>query len=167
MTKTYQSIAYLNFEFELIIDEKLVKVPFTGGRRSPDFFPGRFITSDKNLQKALEGNDANNSLYKLVEVDGKILQKGAPKYSLDERLVKLENENKEWQRKYSELLAEYNVLKEEPIPGDGLKEVPDITNAQQAKEYLVSLGADPEKMKNKMLIQNRAKKLKVTFPDWK
>jgi len=165
--KIYQALGYLNFEFELLIDGKPVKAPFTGGRRYPSYYAGRFATDDKELQKHLEANKAYNKLYKLVEVDGKVLEDGQPSYSLDERLVKLENENKEWQKKYSELQAEYNILKAKPIPENGATEVQDVTNAQQAKEYLVSVGADPEKLKNKMLIQNTAKKLNVIFPDWK
>lgn len=167
MTKTYQGIGYLNFVFEMVVDRNLVKIPFTGGRRAPNYLPGMFTTDDKDIQNALEKNKDYNKLYKLVEVDGKVLSKGAPSYTLDERLVKLENENKEWQKKYSELEAEYRALKEDKISEGETKEVPDIVNAQQAKEYLIKNGVDGEKLKNKMLILNSAKKLNITFPDWK
>lgn len=164
--KIYQGIAYLNFEYELIIDEKLVKIPFKGGRRYPNYYPGTYATDDKVIQQALENSKHYNTLFKLIQVDDKVLEKGETSVSLDERLVKLEKENKEWMRKYSELEAAYNALKSEPIPPE-VKEIPDITNAQQAKEYLISIGEDPEKLKNKMLILNSAKKNKITFPDWK
>lgn len=168
MIKTYQCIGNLGYIFQLPINETLMDIRFVGGRRYPNIEPGKFSTDDKDIQKALENNPNYDVTYNLVQVGEKVLAKGEPVISLDERLVKLETENKAYQKEVSELKAELKALTDAPEPDNGIKEVFDVVNAQQAKEYIVKhFGHDPQKLNKKMIIMNAAKKYKVTFPDWK
>jgi len=139
------------------IGEKSKEILFVGGRRYPQRSPGTFTTDDKEIQKALEEDKRFNVSYKLMENE-------LPKPPTEtERISKLEQENTDLRKENKELQEKLEKL-------EGKKDeisVPEVMNAQQAREYLVkNFEQDPAKLKNKLAITAAAKKLNVVFPDW-
>ncbi len=167
MLKIYEVIGYLNLSKELKIEDEFTTVNFIGGTRYPQR-SGRYATEDKKIQKALESSPLFKNEYRLVQVGDKVLTEEEQVKPVDERVVELEKQNEELQKRVSELNAELKALKESGEKQDEYKEIPDITNGQQAKDYIVkTYNHDADKLKNKMLILQAAKKYKLIFPDWK
>lgn len=162
MTKTYQAIGWISIKKEIVINGKHIKILFTGGKRHPKKVFGTYQTDDKAIQKALESDPQFNKDYRLMGKKTPVEQNP----SADEAIAFLKKENERLQRENSELKAEINLMKKPEE--EKVRLVEGVTNAQQAKDYLVKeFGHDPEKLKNKMLIMNASKKYKVAFPDWK
>lgn len=166
MLKVYEVQGYLNLQKEIEVDGKIVAVNFTGGHRYPHK-SGTYATDDKKIQKALEARPEFKVEYKLVQVGNKKLNKSEQTTSINERVMELEKENERLQKLVSELNAQLQTKSDTEKPKE-LKIVHDVVNAQQAKEYLVKeFNHNPDKLKNKMIILQAAKKYSVSFPDWK
>jgi hypothetical protein len=166
MRKIYEVIGYIGLNKQIKVGEGYKEVNFTGGTLYPRRM-GRYATDDKEIQKALESAPEFGSEYKLVQAGSKVFDDSLPSQSNMEQVEMLKAKNQELMREVSELRAELKKLSKEDIPVPP-KEVPGIVNGQQAKEYIVdTFGVEADKLKNKMLILNAAKKYNVTFPDWK
>jgi exosome complex RNA-binding protein Csl4 len=166
MRKVYEAVGYINLNKEIAVDGEYKEIYFTGGTLYPRRM-GRYATDDKAIQKALESAPEFGIEYKLVQAGSKVFNKVQPNQSNAEQLEMLKIKNQELMREVSELRAELKNYTKEKVSAPPT-EVPGIVNGQQAKEYIVdTFGVEADKLKNKMLIQNAAKKYNVTFPDWK
>jgi len=166
MLKVYKVQGYLNLLKEIEVGDKIVAVNFTGGHRYPHK-SGTYATKDKEIQKALESRPEFKSEYILVQVGEKKLTKDEQTKPISERVVELQKENERLQKQVSELNAQLQIKNAVPVPKE-VKAIPDVVNAQQAKDYIVKeFNHNPDKLKNKMIILQAAKKYNISFPDWK
>ncbi len=69
--KVYQVIGYLNQTIQLTVGGTKTRIEFRGGSRHPKVKQGQFVTSDKEVQNALEDGALFNVSYKLIKIDNK------------------------------------------------------------------------------------------------
>lgn len=166
VTKKYRSIISVYLSIGLLINGKSATIDFIGGANGQHKTMPYFITSDPDVQKALDTSPGLNVHYRLESVET----------TPDE------------QPEHSELIPDpsgvegldpstpapvidniFNLDDDPPIePATGDMIVSGITNAQDAKAYLSEMfPGKVGQMPNKSAVLSEAIRLKVSFPDWK
>jgi hypothetical protein len=139
-TKTYQyNNGFTKYQAVITIDGKTRSIDFSGGRQMP-FAGGKFTTSDKKIQKAIEARkDFGTKLIILNETGGK--ETATPKAAAPESIPEVKG-----------------------------TVVPDINNMQSARSWLAKNieGLTFAMMPNKKAVLETmaAQNPPVTFPDW-
>lgn len=208
--KVYQVIGYLNTSIQIVVDGKKKRIEFRGGSRNPSVTHGKFVTEDKDVQKALESGKLFKTLYKLIKIDDKLTEPIKKEVSPQAKIKQLTELNANLQQQVeqfeeeetqtdalkakvkevdaykvmvTEQAEEIKTLKaivedqkdalsklkvvEEPKE-EGPKLFPDVLNMQAARDVLVKeYGQDIGKIPNGKAVLNKAKELKVSFPNWK
>lgn len=147
MLKLYRSLKYRELHHEAMVDGKKVFVDFIGGAIYPHKVMGFFTTADEKLQKALEEGPGFNTLYELeVTVDPDASKKQAQKPT----------EKKKTSKK--EIVSDG--------PDDEKTVVEEVTNYQQARDYLAEkFEIKKQALANPKAIENAANKNNVAFPN--
>jgi hypothetical protein len=141
MNKVYQALTMvdLGLKVEVPGEKRRAYCHFTNGRSYPEFVGGKFRTTDRKIQQALESHPAYGSLFVL---EG---QSGEPD------------------------VEDFTFAGIPPAGDHGITDelVYHVSNAGQAKQWLKeNKGAKPADMKNIQAIDEFCAKVKVVFPDW-
>ena len=149
--KRYQLTKLKGLSTNFDVNGNLVQVSFKGGVNKPFFMPGRFHTTNPELQQAIEASAGFNVDYRL-------------EYSEGEPEVVAEVPQPEAPEKPEEPKAEEPAqTPEEPM------DYPEITSVTQAKQKLIDLFEDVKisTLKNKNDVLAKATEKNVTFSNLK
>ena len=154
MLKIYQSIRAFRLVTEIEIDGKLRTIEFSGGARQPRRRNGIFSTTQIKLQKAIENSPGFNKSYKLVKQVGE--SDPEPKSNIKEinhvdDIPDISDELDSKDYATADEKADYSK----------------ITKAQDARNILFELDETLtyNDVKSKVLINEQAKRLNVSFPN--
>jgi len=143
--KTYQLINWLSMNLKLTLpDDRSTRVLFAGGKMYPKWFPGRFSTDDKEIQKALESHKWFNTEYRLTQSSGEKFDARPVSNSSAPGLPQGGNDD---------------TLNEIIYEG--------IVTAKEVKRYLIEKkGASPGQVKNVDAIDKFCEEHHIVFMDW-
>ena len=169
--KKYRSILAVHLSIGITVNGKPTTIDFDGGANGLQRILPYYITSNPDIQAALESSSGFNQYYRLETVEttpDEVVKPITPEVPSD-------GENS----KPAETPVPPVV---EPIGGTTTPEVPDVfgateetgftaaevTNAQDAKAYLnEKFPGQVGQMPNKAAVLSEANRLKVSFPNWK
>lgn len=161
VTKKYRSTISVYLSLGLLINGKSATIDFIGGANGQHKTLPYFVTSDPDVQEALDTSPGLNVHYRLESVET-TADKNPKQPELPPDITPQETE------KASEIDDIFNLDDAPPIEpaADGVI-VPGITNAQDAKAYLTeTFPGKVGQMPNKAAVLSEAMRLKVSFPDW-
>lgn len=141
--KTYRLTNLVALITYVMVDGKEETIEFTGGYRTPVKVKGTYTTSDAKIQKAIESCGGFGNQFVLISTE---LEKenSVKKEQTDNTPASPEGGNSE----------------------GGFTEVPEVKNAQAAKEYLITNHKiSPSLLSNKAKIFEVAQEHKVSFPN--
>lgn len=153
--KTYQSLHYQELDTYVLINGQKRLVKFRGGTLRPKI-NGKISTDDPELIAALDKAKGNGVSFACILTEGE-----APK---TEKKVKEQEKDPEPEPEETKVPEETP-----PLPDNKLTEVLEVTNLQEAKEFLVGAveGLKPSQMPNAKSVLNQALKNNFSFPNLK
>ena len=162
VTKKYRSTISVYLSIGLLINGKSATIDFIGGANGQHKTLPYFVTSDPDVQEALDTSPGLNVHYRLESVE--TTPDVTPQQpELPPDVTPQDN------GEASEIDDIFNQDDNPPIePATGDMIVSGITNAQDAKAYLTeTFPGKVGQMPNKAAVLSEAMRLKVSFPDWK
>lgn len=100
--RIYQLKGYLNLEMSININGTHKTIVFKGGTRTPKLIPGKYVTDDKDVQKALEKHSRHGKLYSLYSINGKLVSKEASILSVEQKYSRLKLERDDLLKRINE-----------------------------------------------------------------
>lgn len=163
----YQSLTAVYQLAFVRVNGRNVPIKFSGGQKSPKLIRGRFITTDAELQKAIENSpEYGKKWIRIVPPHGVIAPVVPPDGNLE--LEQAPAEEQPPAEITVKVIKTDEPVAESPAPVKS-QSVPGIVNAQQAKEYLLRQNLEGVTFKSimrKEQIYAAAVKFGFTFPDW-
>lgn len=140
--KTYQSIHFTSLSTYVSVNGQKVLIQFQGGALRPRR-NGIYTTDDPAIIAALDARAGKS--FRCIHVEGKPTQENKPETSKEEK-------------------KEANKSESSP---EGLKEVPEVTNVVEARNYLIANveGITSAKLPNMQSVINAASKNGISFPN--
>lgn len=140
--KTYRLTNLVALITYVMVDGKEETIEFTGGYRTPVKVKGTYTTSDAKIQKAIESCGGYGNQFVLISTE------------VDKEEKKPDGTGNE------------PGNNEGGNPDGGFTEVPEVKNAQAAKEYLITNHkVSSSLLPNKAKILEVAQEHKVSFPN--
>ena len=142
--KTYRLTNLVALITYVIVDGKEETIEFAGGYRTPTKVKGTYTTSDAKIQKAIESCGGYGNQFVLISTELEKDDSGKKEQKQENQPGNTEGGNTE----------------------GGFTEVPEVKNAQAAKEYLTTNHKiSPSLLPNKAKIFEVAQEYKVSFPN--
>lgn len=176
--KRYQLIKFKGLSTHFDVNGQSIQVSFKGGVNKPYFLPGRFDTTNPELQKAIEESAGYNVDYKLVYSEEEPESVMAPEIPAEE--TQAPEETPEAEVPQAEAPAEELTPEAEPqaepeqapeeTPEAALEaDYPEVTSVTQAKQKLIDLFDDVKisTLRNRNDVLAKAAEKNITFSNLK